>query len=202
MIHEAGHAMLAFPDYCTNPSDPCPWLEKDTVMKGEDPAVGTTGSQHFSYQRCDEAGAQLDWDLGSKAGEYADCFDHISHHGTDGLVTDLTLGQSTTLTGCVGVPYPVSGRLQVHDYSSYNGMGGNPLIDRTVKIDRGGAAYTSTVAAGGTTGNNWTKSLSAPSSPVTYSYDAHFDNPSGDGLDSSTHRPFTIQWTNSPQVCA
>ena len=52
IIHEAGHAMLAFPDMCLG-SEPCR-DELDTVMNSKDPVVGTRGSTHFTYRRCED----------------------------------------------------------------------------------------------------------------------------------------------------
>jgi hypothetical protein len=196
MIHELGHAMLAFPDMSGIDE-----ANHISVMNGVDPEVGTNGSTNFSYQRCDEAAAQLDWDVDSAYGEYGDCFDHITNHGTYGLRVNLTL-PATSFTGCLGFAYPVSGRLEIRNHDSYFGLGQNSLGGRIVEIDRAGAAYTSVAAGGaGAPNPNWTKSLPSPASASTVSFDAHFDRASGSGIDSSSHTAFTVTWTTSPTVC-
>ncbi|HEX5465966.1 MAG TPA: hypothetical protein VFW92_04730 [Candidatus Limnocylindrales bacterium] len=184
MIHESGHAMLSF-------ADESGWSEDDTVMNGIDPHVGATGATHWDYQRCDEAASQLLWDLKNSAGEYGDCFDDIVNHGTHGLKTDLTMG-TTSYSACNGDSIIASGRIQVHDYSSYGPLGGNPLTNRTVWVDRGSTLKFTSAIASNASNDNWSVTLNGSS--VTYSYSAHFDYSSGSGLDASAHVAFTARW--------
>lgn len=190
LIHELGHAMYAFPDMCLG-GQPCR-SESDTVMNSVDPEVGTTGSTNFSFQRCDEAAGQLDWDLANSAGEYGDCFDDISGSGTYGLKTNLTT-TAGTIYACVGSSVTVSGRLEVLDSSSYGPLGANPLTNRTVRFDRNTTANFASTIASNASGNNWTKSFGS-STAGAYDFVAHFHRSSASGLDSSPERTFTVRW--------
>lgn len=194
LIHELGHAMLAFPDMCLG-SQPCR-SESDTVMNSHDPEVGTTGSTHFTYQRCDEAAAQLDWGMFSSSGEVGDCFDHITGHGTYGLVVDLSASPSS-VTACAYENVTIAGRLQIHTNTNYGHLSAQGLASRTIWIDRGTTSKYTSASTSTSSGNNWSKTFSG--SNVTFSYVAHFDKPSGQGLDASPQRAFTITWL-SPQV--
>ena len=188
LIHESGHAMLSFDDLTG-------WSESDTVMNGRDPDVGTTGATHWDYQRCDEAASQLLWDLKTSAGEYGDCFNGITDHGVNGLVTNLTLSTGTNLFACNGQAIVASGRIEVKDFASYGPLGGNPLTNRTVWFDRGATTKWTSTTASNANGDNW--SMSFGGSNVTYTFVAHFDYTSGSGLDASQTRTFTFHWSSS-----
>ena len=182
IIHEAGHAMYAFPDL-ENAN------ELNTVMNGHDPSLNEPGNTPFLYRRCDEAGAQLVWDLGTKAGEYGDCFDNISNAGPTGLKTNVD-PELAAYYGCNGSPVTVSGRLEVKDVASYKVLGGNTLAGRTVWFDRNSTLkFTSTTATTGQ-GSNWSVQLNG--SNAMYTYVAHFDHSGADGLSDSNTPSFTI----------
>ncbi len=184
LIHEAGHAMLGFPDMCFG-SQPCR-SEDDTVMNEIDPAVGHTGSTNFTYRRCDEAGAQLDWDLANKSSHYADCFTSgIANVSSTGLYTTMTVG-GTTYLACPGGTAAVTGRLEVTDYSSYQTLGNNGLPARTVWFDRGSTTHYASATVQTGSGDNWTKNLGVGS------YAAYFTHATADGLTSSSHVSFTV----------
>jgi hypothetical protein len=197
MIHETGHAVLTFPDLTG-------WSESDTVMNGKSPTVTQTGGDHFVYQRCDEAASQLVWDVRNYAGPYGDCFDHITGHGTYGLITTMTTS-GTSFNQCIGLGLNVSGRLAIKATSDYGVLSNNPLAGRTVWVDRKLSTSTtwtlkvaSTTANATTSGNNWTRSFGSPTSTGgTYNYRAHFDRSSASGLDSSNKASFTILWSRA-----
>jgi hypothetical protein len=148
--------------------------------------------------KCDAAAMQLWYDLADKAGHYANCFDHISNHGVEGLITDLTVSPSS-ITVCSGVSVTVTGRLQVHDFPSYEALGGNGLWGRTLWIDRGSTVKYTSTTVDSTGGNNWSKTFTG--SNVTYNYVAHYDRTIGEGLDNSPDRPFSITWLSPQEPC-
>lgn len=124
-------------------------------------------------------------------GPYGDCFDHLANAGTSGLATNMSV-PTTSYQACNGQGVLVVGRIEVTDFTSYQGLGGNPLSGRTVWFDRGTTvAFTSTTATNAS-GNNWAKSFSGTN--VSYVYRAHFDDASGDGLADSDQPTFSITW--------
>ena len=168
--------------------------QSDTVFTAGQPSYANSGGSTTQLRRCDEAAAQLAYDLYDMAGPYGDCYDDIANGTSSGLVTDLTVS-ATSITVCQGSAATVSGRLQVHDYSSYEELGGNPLEGRTVKFDLDGTSNVTSTVATSTTAPavNWSKTFSS----ATYgsrTYTAHFDRPSASGLASSPDRSFTIVW--------
>ncbi len=66
-----------------------------TIMGSATPSRPSQGWNTHQIQRCDEAAAQLLYDVASSAGVYAGCFDHILHHGTSGLVSAATVAASS-----------------------------------------------------------------------------------------------------------
>jgi hypothetical protein len=171
--------------------------QSDTVFTANQPSYSNPGGSTTLLRRCDQAATQLAYDLRDMAGPYGDCLDHITNATGSGLVTDLSVSPSTTSV-CQGTPVTVSGRLQVHDYSSYKELGGNPLEGRSVRFDLDGATNVATTVATDTAApaTNWSKTFSS----ATYgsrTYVAHFDRSSGSGLASSPDASFTITWLPS-----
>ena len=168
--------------------------QSDTVFTAGQPSFANSGGSTTQLRRCDQAATQLAYDLYDMAGPYGDCFDDIPNAVSTGLVTDLTLS-ATTFTACQGTAVSVSGRLQVHDYSSYEELGGNPLEGRAVKFDLDEAANVASTTATDTSAPaaNWSKSFSS-ASYGSRTYTAHFDRQSASGLASSPDRTFTITW--------
>lgn len=165
-----------------------------TVFTANQPSYGNPGGSTTRLRKCDQAAAQLAYDLHDMAGRYGDCFDHLPNATPTGLRTDLTVSNSS-ISVCQGTVVTVSGRLQVHDYSSYEELGANPLEARTVKFDMDGvpnvASTTATDAAA--PADNWSRSFSN----VSYgsrTYTAHFDRQAESGLASSPARTFSITW--------
>ena len=195
--------MVTFPDL----SNSAP--QADTVMQGRSPSVAETGGNHYVFRRCDEAALQLNWDVADVWGTYADCFDHLTSHG--GLVTELSVAGSS-FTRCLSLPGSVSGRLQIKDTTStgsgtgtYKNMAKNPLAGRTVRIQRKPStssdwtAYSAitTTANATASGNNWTRTLPAPTSTGTWNYRAYFDGTSGEDLLADGPVTFNVTWTTS-----
>jgi len=192
MIHEAGHAIPGFGHDVQT--------EDDTVMRALSPQVGTTGGNHFVFQRCDQAALQVLWDVKDYARPYGDCLDHVAGHGTRGLLTSVTTNGSS-FSGCVASGRIVGGRLGVRIEPLYGRLSNNPLAGRTLWFDRKRRADTtwslraeSTIPTAAETGTNWTRSFGSPSSAGgIYDYRAHFDGDSG--LDPSNQATFSITWT-------
>lgn len=165
----------------------------DTVFTANQPSYSNTGGSTTLLRRCDQAAAQLAYDLHDMAGPYGDCLDDITNATSSGLVTDLTVSQPAAV--CQGVSVTVSGRLQVHAYSSYKELGANPLEGRTVKFDLDGVTNVASTVATDTAAPaaNWSRTFSN----ATYgsrTYVAHFDRTSASGLASSPDATFTITW--------
>jgi hypothetical protein len=198
-IHETGHIGGSL----TENED----IQANTVMQSVTgaPTYPKTGWDTTTERRCDEARLQIRYDVRNLAGPYADCFDHVTNHGTFGMVTDLTEAPAS-YTACSGDVVTVSGRLQIHaghygrEYTTnvYE-LDANPLSGRVISIDRNGGAYTS-ATADATSGDDWSKAISSTViSTVTYTYSAQFDRTANTtamvtGLDSSPSRSFTITW--------
>jgi hypothetical protein len=162
----------------------------NTVFSAGQPSYANTGGSITTLRRCDEAAAQLAYDLRDMAGPYGDCFDDIPNAGSTGLVTDLTV-TTTVFEVCQGTPKTINGRLQVHDYSSYYELGANPLKGRKVYFDVNGAVKATSTTATEASGNNWGATFTN-ASYGTRSYVAHFDAASG--LAASPNRSFSITW--------
>ncbi len=201
IIHEAGHAMFAFTDMCTfdangNPIQPC-LPETYTVMNSHDPEVGTTGATPFSYRQCDEAAAQLVWSANA-FGEFPDCFDHVSGHGVNGLITTLSTSVSDPAP-CNGDSSTISGSLAIKYVLSYGALKGHAIAGRTVTLQR--AIHGGTLAnfASTTTSGSGSYAFTV-SGTGSYDYRVVF-GASGAidaGLDAVNGSTVTIQWMPPP----
>ena len=169
----------------------------DTVFTANQPSYNNPGGSTTLLRRCDQAAVQLAYDLHDMAGRYGDCFDHITSGTPNGLKTDLSLSASS-ISVCQSTAATVSGRLQVHDYSSYEELGANPLESRIVRFDLDGTSNVASTTATDTAApaDNWSKSLTN-SSYGSRTYTAHFDRLADSGLASSPDRTFTITWLPS-----
>jgi hypothetical protein len=170
----------------------------NTVFTANQPSYSNTGGSTTRLRKCDQIAAQLAYDLRDMAGRYGDCVDHLPNASSDGrLRTDLALSESS-ISVCQGTPATVSGRLQVHDYSSYAELGANPLEGRTVKFDLGATANVTSVIAThtGAPADNWSKSFSN-ASYGSRTYTAHFDGQTDSPLEAAPERTFTITWIPS-----
>ncbi|HET9852705.1 MAG TPA: hypothetical protein VFP56_09395, partial [Candidatus Limnocylindrales bacterium] len=61
--------------------------QSDTVFTANQPSYNNPGGSTRLLRRCDQAAAQLAYDLRDMADPYGDCFDHIANAGADGLRT-------------------------------------------------------------------------------------------------------------------
>ena len=199
LIHEIAHAVLNMADTATghyekDTDSTADVTELDSVMQGLAPQYDVTGGQRPVLQRCDEAGAQLTWDVGSFAGPYASCFQDIAGAGPEGLLSSITSSATgQTIPLCSGDTETVTGRLEVRDLSGYGLLGGNPLQARRVTWDRGttvayGSTTTTTASPSGT-GNNWSHAFGG-----TATWTVYFNSTSAtDGLDDSNRVTFTTR---------
>ena len=161
--------------------------EVNTIMASATPSSPTTGWATHHIQKCDQAAAQLLYDLAALAGVYADCFDHVTGHGVVGLVSTAT-ATAPVASACYGTALSISGRLEVQANANYGTLGGNPLASRTVYIDRKLQSsgtwtvdYATTTASNANTGTNWSRSFTenGTSGSVTYDYRAHYRGETG-----------------------
>lgn len=171
--------------------------QPNTVFTANQPSYNNTGGSTTLLRRCDQAAAQLAYDLRDMAGPYGNCFDHLTNATSAGLRTNLTLSSSST-TVCQGTAATVSGRLQVRDYASYEELGANPLEGRTVKFDLEGSPNVASATATDTVApaTNWSRSFSN-ASYGSRTYTAHFDGQPDSALASSPDQTFTITWLPS-----
>ncbi|MEO8290555.1 MAG: hypothetical protein ABI649_06115 [Gaiellaceae bacterium] len=175
--------------------------EANTVMGSVSPWLPNGGWNTHHIQRCDEAAAQLLYDLASTAGVYANCYDHIAG-AVDGKLESTISMAGTSAFACSGQAVAVKGRAAILNTTNYKRLADNPLTNRTVWFDRklhSGATWTLNIAstlASNVSGNNWTKSF-AVSTPTTISYDyrAHYDGEVG--VDDDTSPTFTITWSRA-----
>ena len=196
LIHEVTHAILNMADtstghYDTDTNSSTDVTEADSVMQRLAPQYSASGGQRLVLQRCDEAGAQLTWDVDSFAGPYANCFGDVAGAGAEGLLTSMTsTATGQTIPLCQGDTASVSGRLQVKAVSGYGVLGGNPLQGRTVTWDRGTSiAYgttTTTVASPSSTGTNWSHAFAGSATWTVY----HNSTSGSDGVDDSNKVTF------------
>jgi hypothetical protein len=210
-IHEVNHAGGFLEE-----NDAAP--QSDSVMQSSSgvPHWHTTGQggpdvgwNTTTIRRCDEARMQILYDVHDLFGPYADCFDHVTNHGTYGMKTDSTM-PTTTYAACSGDTVNVGGRVQIHAGHYGRELGSppngtyhldkNPLQSRVVSITRQGSSYTTATATGAASGNDWSKAISTTTSvTITYNYTALFDRNANSttlraGLDSSPAVSFTITW--------
>lgn len=178
--------------------------ESNTIMASTTPWSPTSGWATHHVQKCDEAAFQLLYDLAALAGVYADCFDHITGHGVNGLVSTAT-ASAPIASACYGTALSITGRLEILTNSNYGTLGGNPLASRTVFIDRKlhsagtwTADYSSAVATNANTGTNWSRSFTenGTSGSVTYDYRAHYKGEAG--VDAAYSGVVSLTWKAPP----
>ena len=167
--------------------------ESNTVMAATTPWSPNAGWNQTHIRRCDEAAAQMAYDLRDMAGPYGDCFDHIPNAGATGLKTDMSVA-ATSYRQCNNVGVAVAGRLQVRsDVTNYHRVSANPLSGRVVRLDRDGVGSVFTTRATIAAGNNWSQTVTGAGNQ-THTFVAHFDDASGDGLADSDRVTFTVSW--------
>jgi hypothetical protein len=194
MIHEAGH--IGGLDH--NES-----TYVNTVMNAGPPTKPASGAPYngWNYQelrRCDTAGLQLAYGVGSLAGPYADCFDHVPNATTIGLKTRITTSPSTTIA-CVGEAVTFSGVLEVLvDDTNYDELSGSDLASRLVKLQKSAvnpvvyqdAASTFTSSSSGA----YTR-LYGSNTAGTWKFRVWRD--SEPGLEHSSSAQYTVTWSNA-----
>ena len=161
-------------DHHVNYSDDSDY--EDAVVQTFSRTKPSTGWNRHGFGRCDVATLQRIYDVWAFTTKYSTCLDLTTVLTLSASPTGILVGGTTTLTAS----------LTVADFDSYTRMGGNPIVGRTVTLQRRapGAASWTTVGA-----------MSAGSSAGTYVLsqrlfaDAEFRavfSPSGEGLNSDT----------------
>ncbi len=130
LLHEAGHSILGLNHYEQG--------EPNTVMSATIPWYGGDPLWSWTFiQGCDQARAQLTWDVRYTTSPIGDCTDHVSGAGPNGLNTVVTLSPSSTVL-CVGQSVTLSGTLRITNTATYGPLKDNPLGLRIVSIKRNG----------------------------------------------------------------
>ena len=96
---------------------------------------------------------------------------------------------------CSGDTVTLSSRLNIHDYASYERIGGNNLAGRTLQIFRNSSYYTFDGTDGSAgTNKNWSTSVSVTtSSTVAYTFYAKYTSVEAE-LGDKTSSSFTVTW--------
>ena len=191
-LHEAFHNVLDIPNHD-------PQSTSVTIMQAVSPRQALAGWFTQTILDCDEAAAQLEYDVKTPAGAYSNCYDHIPNHGTTGLKTALNVTSLDT-TKCIGQSVTFNGQLTVgSDTTNYKTLSGNPLGSRTVTLERapiGSSSFTSyaTTTTGSTSG---AYSVSATSSTAgSWQFRVRYGGQSGQGLDARySTQTLTASWT-------
>lgn len=186
LIHELGHAIFTF--------DHDGQGEDDTVMGDNQPSASATGWNYKEWTRCDQAAAQLLWEAKVKAGPIAECFDHITGAGSNGLNTVVTLVAAPTSV-CPGDNVMVSGSLKIATNTNYGRLSGDPLGARQVTIKRDGVTV-ATPTTNSTTGN-FAVTISAGSAPSDVLV-ASFANEGSEALTGDSSPSVTLTVFSSP----
>ena len=193
LIHEAGHVTMGVGYHD-------PQGEYNTVMGSVSPWYANTGWNTHHIQRCDEAAGQFLTGLGSAYGPIADCFDHVSGHGTQGLTPSLS-ATSTALSVCLSQAATLSGSFGITADYRYQALAGQGLGGRTIWFDRKphtSSYWTLNVAAAttGAGGTNWTRGFTTGST-ATQTYDFRPHTSSEAGLDAATGPVITVTWRSA-----
>jgi len=149
----------------------------DAVVQTYSRTKPQSGYNIHSFQRCDVATLQLEYDMVNTSARYSTCL-HLS------TVLNLAASTSTVTPGAV---VTLSAALKVGGSSAYDQLVGNPVSGRTVTLQRrtlGSTSWTTvgTMSAGPSAGTYVTSQ--APT--VAMEYRAVFSTPSGDGLVGDT----------------
>ena len=186
LLHELGHAIFTF--------DHDGQGEANTVMGSLQPWASNGGWNDTQWNRCDQAAAQLLWEMKNKAGPVGGCMDHVTGAGSNGLNTVVALAASPT-TVCPGDTVIVSGSLKIATNSNYGRMSGDPLGSRVITIKRDGfvAAQPLTNSTTGT----FSVAITAGGSPSD-ALVASFANEGTEALTGDTSSTVTITVLSSP----
>jgi hypothetical protein len=197
LIHEGIHVLLGVGGHDESG-------ESKTVMSAIQIAKSTTGWNTNHFQPCDEATAQLFYDVRTASSRYSKCMADVADTPNDGLTTSLTLDR-TSATVCTAYTVAIKGLLKVVDLAAYKALGGNPLSSRVVYVDRRVAGGTWAVHKSVTTSHltDWNFTVSLGNAAAgTYEYRFRFPETDGtskqtDGVAASSDT-VTIYWKTSP----
>lgn len=179
----------------------------DTIMNAVEPTSASDPTYWSTpvFLGCDLAGALLEYGVLDPSRRYPDCYSTSPGDGVKGLNTSLSV-VSTGYSACLANPSVlVTGRLALANSASYEDMRNTPLAGRTVSVYRkahtdpsypGSPTYL--IAAGGGSGNNWSKTLSSTTTG-TWDYKAQWITSTAEtALNSSNTIYWTITWVVTP----
>jgi hypothetical protein len=203
LIHEVGHVAVHLAPTAAHTSE----LETDTVMRAAQPRYNLSGWNTETLRECDEARAQLLYDVRNTAGPYAGCFDHIAGGASpNGLYSKATVAASA-YTVCLGTTATATGRLAILTTTNYQELSNNPLSNRTLWFDRKPSTSStwtpnvaSTTASNASPGSNWSRAFTtSATTPITYNFRAYYLGETGVNASlAQGYALFNITWKSAP----
>jgi hypothetical protein len=156
---------------------------RDAVVQTIQRVKPRDGYDAHVFGRCDVASLQRKYDMLDWAAKYSTCLD---------LATTLTISAPAEVP--YGANIPFSATLTVVDLAAYERLGGNPVSNRTITVQRrppgavGWLSVGTMVAAGGP----GTYTFNALSQRATQQWRAVFTKPAGEGLRGDTSPVITV----------
>jgi hypothetical protein len=184
-LHELGHAIFSFAHSSQG--------EANTVMGSMQPYASQTGWNRTTWQRCDQASAQLTYGARNVAGPIGECMDHVSGAGSNGLNTVVSLAASDT-TACLGQAVTLSGTLRIATNSNYGWLSGDVLGSRVVTIKRDGATWVTRITGSSSGAYSATGSFTTAGSRV---YVTSFPNEGSEALTGDSSPNVTVTWSGA-----
>jgi hypothetical protein len=187
VLHEAIHITMAVGNHD-------PQSASVTLMTAVSPDDNDVGWETRRLEQCDHARAQMIFGIERNTGTIANCFDHISNAGSNGLRSVVTLSTADT-TVCNGDVITLSGALRLGNYASYGALQAETLAGRTVSVRRDGVAY----ATRTTSDPNGTYSLTAGrASSGTDSFVSTNANEGAEAVTGDASAVVSVTWSPYP----
>ncbi|GIW20892.1 MAG: hypothetical protein KatS3mg065_1188 [Chloroflexota bacterium] len=184
VLHEAVHITMD-----VDAHDPQGWTV--TLMNAISPDDNDPGWNTRHLEKCDQARAQMIFDVEFVDGPIAQCFDHVTGAGSNGLNTALTLRASASHL-CLGQDVLLSGTLSIETNDNYRALSGNVLGSRQVAISLNGAPW-ATRTSGATTGGY---SISVGFSTAgTRTFLSSFANEGAGALTGTSSPSVSVSWS-------
>jgi hypothetical protein len=186
-LDEFGHVQLL--DHHVNHPDDSDYL--DAVVQRVSRTKPRSGWNMHVYGRCDVATLQREYDVPNTSAKYSTCLDIDTTLTLSANPASVTVNGQTTLTAT----------LKVAAEDSYGRLRGNPVSNRTVKLQRRppgtstwSAVATMTAGASGT----YTYPVRLI---VAAEFRAVFSTPSGEGLNGDTSPTLLVPVRTCPNPC-
>lgn len=165
-----------------------------TLMTSVSPDDNDAGWNTRRLEQCDHARAQMIFDIELNSGPIANCFDHVSNAGSNGLKSVLSLSTPDT-TVCNGATVTLTGLLRLGNYAAYGALAAEPLGSRTVSIKRDDVAYASRTT--GTSSGTYSLTATRPSSGSD-TFVSSFANEGAEAVTGDSSSAVTVTWSPYP----